>query len=153
MQRSDGSTHHVAASRRPLSRSAVPIREAESRHEYTCDRSSHANIRLDASHIGNPKRASTEAPGSQGSCRVRSTRRAAPAHLSTQYPTLLSRSLINVDVAGSNKSGCSIGTKGAVRSKKMEVRGKDGGCSKCFAIAKRPYFRRFRLFIQRQDGA
>jgi hypothetical protein len=86
-------------------------------------RSSHTNTRLDASHIGNPKRGSTEAPGAQGSCRVRSTRRAAPSHLSTRDRTLPSRSPINVDVAASNNAGCSRGTKGAVRSKKMEGSG------------------------------
>ena len=98
---------------------------------------------LDASHIGNPKRGSTETPGAQDSCRVRSTRRAAPAHHSTQYRTLLSRSLINVDVAGGNNAGCSRGTRGAVRSKKIEAFGARTAVARnAFATAKRPYFRR-----------
>ena len=49
--------------------------------------------------------------------------------------------------------GCSIGTRGAVRSKKMEGPGQERQSLEMPCDREATYFRRFRLLIQRQDGA
>ena len=54
-----------------------------------------------------------------------------PAHHSTQYRTLLSRSLINVDVAGGNNAGCWRATRGAVRPKRSKRSGQERQLLEC----------------------